>query len=88
MALLGGINGKDKPTHAKRRMRAKELLRKYREKIDFTWEARNIDFYGNLRIGEEKRDITKEEVKESLFLIEKMIEEADAILKEIKLQSE
>ena len=81
-SMLKAINGKDQHSHEGRRKRAKELLRKYRGKIDFIWEARNIDFYGNIRLSEDKREITRQEVKESIVLIEKMIGEVEKLLSE------
>lgn len=47
-------------------MRAKKLLDKYQHKIDILWEIRNIDFYGNVKIGSEKREISPEEVENGL----------------------
>lgn len=82
IALLREVNGYEQTTHFSRRRRAKDLLKKYREKIDFIWEARNIDFYGNIRVGKKKREITEREAKDSLFLIENMIKEIEDLLKE------
>lgn len=81
MALLKKINRRNQLTHLSRRKRAKTLLKKYKDKIDFIWSARNIDFYGNIRIGEGKKEITMEEVSECLSLISSMIKDIDDLLK-------
>lgn len=82
MTLTIKINGKDYSGHNLRRERAKTLLKKYPDKIDLLWEIRNIDFYGNVKIGAKKREITLEEVKESLNAIKTIIREIEEILEE------
>lgn len=73
MALTLKINGKDHKNHHLRMARIKGLLSVYEEKIDFLWEVRNIDFYGNVKIGSPKREISPREVKEGLDVVEKII---------------
>ena len=51
MCLIEIENGEDQRSHARRRKRAKQLLSEYGDKIDNLWEIRNIDFYGNVRLG-------------------------------------
>jgi len=80
VALMERVNGMDKKSHFSRRERAKELLAKYRDKIDILWEARNVDFYGNVELGGGKREISKEEVKKCLALVEKMIKEIEELI--------
>lgn len=84
MTLTGKINGKDYRSHNLRRERAKTLLKKYHDKIDLLWEIRNIDFYGNIRIGSPKREISQEDVEEGLNAVENIIEEIEKILNEKK----
>ena len=52
---------------------SKELLKAGQEKIDFLWDARNIDFYGNVKRFEPKRELTAPEVKEVLGTVEEII---------------
>jgi hypothetical protein len=44
------------------------------------WEIRNIDFYGNIKIGSPKREISQEEVERGINVIEKVIAEIERIL--------
>ncbi|MEN4005935.1 MAG: HEPN domain-containing protein [Methanobacteriaceae archaeon] len=82
MVMTGKVNGKDYKSHNQRRKRAKELLNKYKDKIDLLWEVRNIDFYGNVKIGAKKREVSEEEVKECLNVIKTIIKEIEKILEE------
>ncbi|MDI6723133.1 MAG: HEPN domain-containing protein [Methanobacterium sp.] len=82
MTLTDKINGKDYKSHNLRRERAKELLKRNQDKIDLLWEIRNIDFYGNVKIGAPKREITEKEVQNGLNAVEKIIEEIEKILAE------
>ena len=82
IALTKKRNGRNYATHYLRRERAKVLLKKYQDKIDVLWEVRNIDFYGNVRIGSKKRELTQDEVKDGLNVVERIIEEIEKILKD------
>ena len=82
MLLLKIKNGGDKRSHFARRKRVKELMLSHGVTIDEIWEMRNIDFYGNSRIGDKSRRITEEEVKRCLEDVEEIIEEIENILKE------
>lgn len=75
VALSMKMNGSNGGTHLARRERAKELLVKFQDKIDFLWSVRNVDFYGNIMRREDKREISREEVKEALNIVEQIIEE-------------
>ena len=80
IALTININGSDAGSHSARRERAKELLGPDRDKIDFLWEVRNIDFYGNPKLNSPKRDLVEEEVKEALDTVERIIEKTKDML--------
>ena len=54
IALTEEVNGADPGSHAARRSRAKVLLSSHHEKIDFLWEVRNVDFYGNPQLNQPK----------------------------------
>lgn len=57
--------------------RAKNLLE---YKIDVLWEVRNIDFYGNVKVGTEMRELSRAEVEAGLNAVEKIIEEVEKVL--------
>ena len=80
IALTKRKNGTDHPSHLLRRERAKVLLDKYRDKIDVLWEVRNIDFYGNVKVGTEMRELSRAEVEDGLNAVEKIIEEVEKVL--------
>jgi len=80
IALTEEVNGADPGSHAARRSRAKELLSSHQEKIDFLWEVRNVDFYGNPQINQPKRELNKAEVGEALDTVETIIGEFKNIL--------
>ena len=81
IALIKKKNGMDYPSHLLRRERAKILLiEKYQDKIDLLWEVRNIDFYGNVKIGSEMREISRAEVEDGLNAVEEIIEEVEKVL--------
>lgn len=84
MTLTDKVNGKDYKSHNLRRERAKTLLKKYQNKIDLLWEIRNIDFYGNVKIGTPKRELSKNEVRDCLNAVENIIKEIEKILEENK----
>jgi HEPN domain-containing protein len=84
IALLKKMNGYDRKSHFSRRKRAKEILKRYRDEIDIIWELRNIDFYGNIVVGEGKREIKKDEVEKCLDIIREMIDEIKEFLKNEK----
>lgn len=82
IALTKKQNGMDYPSHLLRRERAKVLLEEYQERIDVLWEVRNIDFYGNVKIGYEMRELSVEEVEDGLNAVEEIIEAVEKILKD------
>ena len=82
IALTKKKNGLDYPSHLLRRERAKVLLEEYQDRIDVLWEVRNIDFYGNVKIGTEIRELSRAEVGDGLSAVEKIIEEVDKVLKD------
>jgi len=50
--------------------------------MDLLWEIRNIDFYGNIKIGSQKREISEKEVEEALKSVKKIIVEIEKIISE------
>lgn len=49
-------------------------------KIDLLWEIRNVDFYGNVKIGKEKREIYHDEVEDGLKSVKRIIDEIEKII--------
>lgn len=77
MAVTKFKGEKDRPDHFKRRKKAKELLKVSEKAVKKLWTVRNVDFYGNEKIGEEAREIEKEEVESSLKEVKKVIEKIE-----------
>ena len=72
--LIEMVNGTDPGDHLERRARASELMRLCRKELDDLWEARNIDFYGNVSPGRPRRRMNREEARESLDQASRLIE--------------
>ncbi len=66
MSLTIKINGKDQSSHHLRKERAKKFLSKYQDELDLLWEIRNVDFYGNVKLGSPKREISRKEVQHGI----------------------
>lgn len=64
---------KDYPDHEKRRKKAEELLKVSKEAVTKLWLVRNVDFYGNEKIGDEARKLKKEEIEDSLRVVKELI---------------
>ncbi|MBI4812878.1 MAG: HEPN domain-containing protein [Methanobacterium sp.] len=82
MSLTDKINGKNYHSHRLRKERAKEMLSKHENKMDFLWEVRNIDFYGNVKLGSSKREISPQEVENGLKCVKEIIIEIETIINE------
>jgi len=44
--------------------------------------VRNIDFYGNVKLGSQKREISREEVEDGLKSVKEIIKEIERIINE------
>lgn len=83
MAFNKIVKGKDIPSHKYRMKTAKELYSEHFEEVDFLWEMRNIDFYGNIRPGDDvEPDLKKEKLKKSLETVKDIVEKTEELLKE------
>ena len=87
ITLTEKINGKDKKDHYSRRKRAQEILDLSKETLNKLWASRNIDFYGNEKIGEEKKELDIGEIKESVNKAEEIIGKIENTLKEEKAKT-
>ncbi len=67
----------DYPDHQKRRKKAEELLKLSEGTVKKLWIVRNVDFYGNEKIGEEERELNKEEVEFSIQEVRRIIEKIE-----------
>ncbi len=67
-----------------RKERAKKFLSKYQDELDLLWEIRNIYFYGNVKLGSPKREISRKEVQHGINVVEKVITEIERILEDEK----
>ncbi len=85
--LTGKVNGKDKKGHYSRRKRAQEILNLSKGTLNKLWSSRNIDFYGNERMGEEQKELNKEEIKESVTKAEEIIKKIEDTIKEEKAKT-
>jgi len=82
ISLAEEMNGHDPGTHASRRKRAEELLVSGRNRTDAIWKARNVDFYGNTKLGGRKRRVTPKMAYKALVTVEKIIDEVETLLAE------
>ncbi len=87
ITLTEKVNGKDKQNHYSRRKRAKEILNLSKETLNKLWSSRNIDFYGNEKIGEEKKELGIKEIKECVDKAEEIIDKIENTLKEEKVKT-
>jgi len=81
--LLEEVNGHDQGTHQGRRRRALELIGGTRDELQFTFTARNIDFYSNAERGGPKRNLTQEETVRALGIAEGFIAKAQGLLQQV-----
>lgn len=74
---------RDIPSHKYRMQKAKEKITLFKDKLNFLWEARNIDFYGNVDPKDPQKELQKEEIKECLDMVEKIIKNVETLLEEL-----
>jgi len=73
------VKGKDVASHRFRMETAKKFFSEYSEKLDFLWEMRNIDFYGNVKPGIDA-ELKKEKVKEALETVREIVGKIESML--------
>ena len=82
MAFNKIVKGKDIPSHKYRSKTAKEIYSEHFEELDFLWEMRNIDFYGNRKPGkDEDAHLEKEKLEKSLTTVRDIIEKTEELIK-------
>lgn len=80
IALNRKTGGKELTVHKQKLERAKEKIVSFADKLDFLWEARNVDFYGNATPASGQKELTKEEIGECLEVVGKIIAEIEKML--------
>ena len=76
------MKGKDIPSHEYRSKTAKEIYSEHFHDLDFLWEMRNIDFYGNRKPGkDEDAHLEKEKLEKSLTTVRDIIEKTEELIK-------
>ena len=74
------VKGKDIASHGYRMETAKKIYSEHVHDIDFLWELRNIDFYGNIRPGFDA-ELRKEKVSKALETVKEIIEKTEALVR-------
>ncbi len=82
--LSENINGKTSKGHGERRRRAEQLLNLSRNSLKELWSARNIDFYGNEKIDDAKKELSVKEIGRSLDKAEEIVSLVEEFLKKKK----
>jgi HEPN domain-containing protein len=73
------VKGKDVASHQYRMETAKRVFSEHKEDLDFLWEMRNIDFYGNVRPGIDA-ELGKEKVEKALGTVRMIIERVGELI--------
>ena len=79
-ALTQASNGNDAGGHHRRMRRAQRLLTTHADRLDFLWELRQRDFYGDVRPGAGQELPKPEEVEEAVTIVEAILTEIDQAL--------
>lgn len=79
-ALAQAIDGTDPGTHRGRMRRAQRLLTKHTDKLDFLWEVRQKDFYGDTSAGGARALPLDQEVEQALMIVGDILREIDEAL--------
>lgn len=79
-ALTQAIDGADPGTHRGRMRRAERLLTKHTEKLDFLWEVRQKDFYGDVTPGGVQELPEPAQVAAALRIVREILQEIDGAL--------
>lgn len=74
------VNGKDVASHSYRMQTAKKLFSEHRDDLDFLWEMRNIDFYGNIKPGM-NAELEKSRVEAALGTVRRIIEKVEVLIR-------
>ena len=81
--LIKIVNGHDPGGHYKRATRASELLHLCKDEMGRLWKLRNIDFYGNVLVGEPERSIGLDEARDSLETAMRLVAQVRSLLEEV-----
>jgi len=79
------VKGKDSASHKSRMETAKDIYAEHIHDLDFLWEMRNIDFYGNKKAGEvEDAGLEKEKIAKVLTTVRDIIIKTEELLEKKK----
>jgi HEPN domain-containing protein len=81
-ALTAAIDGADAGSHRARMARVRELTQAQQSDLDFLWEIRQRDFYGDSSLGAPRDMPTEDQVREALALARSLVERIDHVLRE------
>jgi HEPN domain-containing protein len=82
--LTAEIDGEDAGSHRARMIRTQEIVRTQQGKLDFLWNIRQRDFYGDDYAGGPASTPTTAQVKRALNIASEIIERIDRELHPIK----
>ena len=77
MHLTDNLKTEQNSIHTERRKKAEILLKLSKETLKSLWFARNIDFYGNEKIGGEEKELDKRDIQKSLEQAESIIQKVE-----------
>ncbi|HLD72355.1 MAG TPA: hypothetical protein VJA23_02115 [Candidatus Nanoarchaeia archaeon] len=72
--------------HLSRRKKAEELLGIPTQMMKKIWRYRNVDFYGNERIGENKIELSEIEIKEALTTVKDLLIKIENLIQKWKFK--
>ncbi len=74
----------DLKDHLSRRKKAEELLGIPNQIMKKIWRYRNVDFYGNERIGENEKELSEIEIKEALTTVKDLLTKIENLIEKWK----
>lgn len=79
-ALTKAIDGADPGSHRGRMQRAERLLTRHADKLNFLWQIRQKDFYGDVTPGGVEELPQVADVEEALRIVKDILQEIDGAL--------
>lgn len=73
-ALTEAIDGTDPGSHRARMRRVQKLIQADQADLEFLWEIRQRDFYGDVTLGAPRQLPTEEQIRSSLSLAKNLID--------------
>jgi hypothetical protein len=79
-ALTEAIDGTDAGSHRARMQRVQQIIQADQAELDFLWEVRQRDFYGDPALGAPRQLPTQEQVRTALSVARKLIDRIDQVM--------